>query len=145
MWKLDFNRWGLIGIAALYSYLITHPKPPVLFAVPFFFSLVVYWHLFEQHKTVVDIAEYIKEIEGWIAAGRPNGPGGPEGWEVNLGPSKDRPPSTWWPLRNDALAAELAGVLENDLAVALVMLIKHDAKLRPAYQLCQLALAILNR
>jgi len=97
--RLDFNRWGLIGIAALYSYLITHPKPPVLFAVPFFFSLVVYWHLFEQHKTVVDIAEYIKEIEGWIAAGRPNGPGGPEGWEVNLGPSKDRPPSTWWPLR----------------------------------------------
>jgi hypothetical protein len=27
--RLDFNRWGLIGIAALYSYLITHPKPPV--------------------------------------------------------------------------------------------------------------------
>src|SRR5262249_54146373 len=49
------------------------------------------------------------------------------------------------PLRHDALAAELAGVLENDLAVALVMLIEYDAELRLAHQLGQFPLAILNR
>ena len=36
-------------------------------------------------------------------------------------------------------------MLENDLAVALVMLIEHNAELRPVHQLCQLALAVLNR
>jgi hypothetical protein len=36
-------------------------------------------------------------------------------------------------------------VLENDFAVALVMLIELDAEVRPAHQLGQLALAVLNR
>jgi hypothetical protein len=36
-------------------------------------------------------------------------------------------------------------VLENDLAVALVVLIEHNTEFRPVYQLSQLALAVLNR
>src|SRR5438477_7415450 len=39
------------------------------------------------------------------------------------------------PLRYDAFATEFAGVLENKLAVALVVLIEHDAEFGPAHQL----------
>jgi len=37
------------------------------------------------------------------------------------------------PLRYDALAAKLAGMCKNDLAVALVMLVDHDARTRAAH------------
>ena len=43
------------------------------------------------------------------------------------------------PLAHYPLATELAGVLENDLAVALIVLIEHDAELRFAQELGQLA------
>ena len=36
-------------------------------------------------------------------------------------------------------------MLENDFAIALVMLIEHNPELRPAHQLGQLALSVLNR
>src|SRR6516225_2417394 len=49
------------------------------------------------------------------------------------------------PFWHDALAAELAGVLENDVAITFVMLIEHNAELRPAHQLGQFPLAVLNR
>jgi hypothetical protein len=44
------------------------------------------------------------------------------------------------PLGHNALAAEPAGVLEYDLAVALVVLIEHNAGMRGANQLGQLRL-----
>ena len=48
-------------------------------------------------------------------------------------------------LRYDALAAERASVLKYDLALTFVMLIEHDARMEPAHQLGQLALAVLDR
>ena len=46
---------------------------------------------------------------------------------------------------NDAFAAKLAGVLEHGLAVAVVMLIDHNAGSRGANQSRQFVLAVLNR
>ncbi len=49
------------------------------------------------------------------------------------------------PLGENALAAELAGVLKDDLAVAFVMVIEYDARMRLADQLGELGLALLDR
>ena len=49
------------------------------------------------------------------------------------------------PFRHDALAAERAGVLVDDRAVGLVMLIVDDAAARPVQQLRQRGLALLER
>ena len=48
-------------------------------------------------------------------------------------------------LRHDALAAEAAGVLEHDIAVALAVFVEHDAGMRGANELGELALAVLDR
>jgi hypothetical protein len=48
-------------------------------------------------------------------------------------------------LRHDALAAEHAGVLVDDRAVGIVMLIVGDACMRVAQELGQLAFALLDR
>src|SRR5262249_40582861 len=49
------------------------------------------------------------------------------------------------PLRHNALAAELAGVLEYDAAFAFVVLVEHDAGTRDAHELGKLGLAVLDR
>jgi len=49
------------------------------------------------------------------------------------------------PLRHNAVAAELAGVLEYNVAVAFVVLVEHDAGVRGAHELGELGLAVLNR
>ena len=102
--RLEFNRWGLIGLAVLYAYIFLHPKF-VLFLVPFFFSLVVIWRLYEQHKNVHRIAIYIRDhIERCLAKSRETAdssvPGGPGGWERYLGvPGPgEKTPWVWWPL-----------------------------------------------
>src|SRR5947207_15010124 len=40
------------------------------------------------------------------------------------------------PLRHDALAAELAGVLKENVAIAPEDLVEHNAEIRPAHQFC---------
>jgi len=88
--RLEFNRWGLIGLAALYSYIFTHPKF-VLFLVPPIFCLIVIWHLLEEHKNVVRIAKYIKDdIERWLGA--------TFGWENYLGVPGGKSLWKWSPL-----------------------------------------------
>jgi hypothetical protein len=49
------------------------------------------------------------------------------------------------PLRDDPLTAKLAGVLKDDFAVALVILIEHDTQMWATYQFRELALEIFNR
>jgi hypothetical protein len=44
-----------------------------------------------------------------------------------------------------SLSCEFAGVLKNDFAVAVVMVIEHDARMRGANEPRQLELAVLNR
>jgi hypothetical protein len=44
-----------------------------------------------------------------------------------------------------SLSCEFAGVLKNDFAVAVVMVIEHDARMRGANKPRQLELAVLNR
>jgi hypothetical protein len=91
----------MIGLAALYSYIFTHPKF-VLFLVPVIFSLIVIWHLCEEHKNVARIADYIREdIERWFAAARTAGnspTGGPGGWEKRLGVPGGKSRWKWSPL-----------------------------------------------
>jgi hypothetical protein len=49
------------------------------------------------------------------------------------------------PLRNDPFAAELAGVLIDDIAVADEMLVDDDARMRAAHQFRQRSLALFER
>src|SRR5262249_3933018 len=104
--RLDFNRWGLIGLAGLYSYIFSNPKS-ILFSVPIIFSLIVIAHLIQEHRNVVWIANYISnDLERWLAEPRvpvTNGApvsGGPGGWETQLGRpgTVAKSPLLWWPL-----------------------------------------------
>src|SRR6185503_708501 len=49
------------------------------------------------------------------------------------------------PLRHNALTAERAGVLVEDRAVAVVVLVEDDARMRAAQQISQEGLAVFNR
>lgn len=87
--RLDYSRWGVIGIAALYSYSISNPGYPVLFWVPVFFSILMIGHLNEEHRVVQKTSQYVREqIEPWIAGGK-----APEGWEQF---NKRTEPPRWW-------------------------------------------------
>ena len=48
------------------------------------------------------------------------------------------------PFRHNALAAEFAGVLVDDIAIADVVLAERDAGMGPAYELGQRAFAMLD-
>ena len=89
--RFDFHRWGLIGLAALYSYIFSNPGKPILFWVPVFLSLAMISHLNEEHRMIKVLAGYIKdEVEPWAKGGNQI----PSGWETYL---KRQPiPSLWW-------------------------------------------------
>jgi hypothetical protein len=97
--RLEFNRWGLIALAALYVYIFSHPVKPLLFWVPVFWvpvflSLALIVQLLEEHRMVAKIARYIEEqIEPWIKGVKPP----PEGWEIFLKTPPGNPP--WWRFR----------------------------------------------
>lgn len=99
--RLEFNRWGMIGLAALYSYILNDPKP-TLFVVPIILSIIVIWHMNEEHKNVARIANYIRsDLERWLASPRTAGPpvsGGPGGWETHLGEPGGKSLRWWSPL-----------------------------------------------
>ena len=81
--RLEFNRWGVIGLAALYSYILSHPKP-ILFWVPVGFSIAMIFYYVGSTKSLFGIANYIREgLEPWL--GRPAGVPTPGGWETRLG------------------------------------------------------------
>jgi hypothetical protein len=88
--RLEFNRWGLIGIAGLYSYIFSNPGKPALFWIPVFLSVAMLAHLNEEHRLVCLISEYIKtQYEPWAAGGEKT----PVGWETYL--KCNRTPR-WW-------------------------------------------------
>jgi len=88
--RLEYNRWGLVGLAALYSYLLSHPGNPILFWVPFCLSVAMIVHFNEEHRMVANAATYINtQIERWAAGGD-----APQGWENYLQLPGVHPP--WW-------------------------------------------------
>jgi hypothetical protein len=91
--RLEFSRWGLIGGAALYSYIFSNPGKPALFWVPVGLALAMIFHLNEEHRMVAIMADYIrKQFEPWVAGIGET----PKGWETYLiGARNDR---RWQPL-----------------------------------------------
>lgn len=86
----EFSRWGLIGLAALYSYILANPGRPILFWVPVFLSLTMLAHLNEEHRMIGKMGTYIREqFEPWAAGINKH----PEGWETYLGSQKT---ARWW-------------------------------------------------
>jgi hypothetical protein len=83
--RLDFHNWGLIGLAALYSYIFTNLDKwwsIPLFLVPVGLCASMVAHLLEEHRMVAKAGRYIREeIEPW-AAGKPGAK--PKGWETYL-------------------------------------------------------------
>jgi hypothetical protein len=89
--RLEYSRWGLIGIAALYSYIISHPGSVWLFWVPVLFSVAMIFHFNEEHRMVDKAGAYIKnQIGPWVA-----GKAVPKGWEEFLAEPKNKTPR-WW-------------------------------------------------
>jgi hypothetical protein len=87
--RLEFSRWGLIGLGVLYSYIFSNPGKTILFWVPVCLSLAMLEHLNEEHRMVGKAADYIStQIERWAAGGAT-----PEGWEKYLQSPDDHP---WW-------------------------------------------------
>jgi hypothetical protein len=84
--RLEFSRWGLIGLAALYSYIFSNPGNPVLFWVPVCLSVAMLAHLNEEHRMVDKAGAYIREqLEPWAAGGDKT----PIGWEKYLDLTKN--------------------------------------------------------
>jgi hypothetical protein len=96
--RLEFNRWGLSGLAALYSYIFSNPAKPVLFWVPVGLSVAMIFHLNEEHRMVAKSADYIRNnVEPWCKGGPI-----PRGWETYLKPPLTTTPPLWqvwkrWP------------------------------------------------
>ena len=97
--RLEFNRWGMIGLGALYSDILSNPKP-ALFFVPILLSAVLIYHLYSEHVNVVRIATYIrKELEPWFTEGGAYGsPNLARGWENHLGQPGGKTVWFWSPL-----------------------------------------------
>jgi hypothetical protein len=89
--RQDFNRWGLIGLAALYSYLFSNPGNRFLFWVPVAFSAAVISYLLEEHRMVAKAGNYLANIELW-AAGKSDAP---SGWQKYLADTGHMD-SPWW-------------------------------------------------
>ncbi|MGA2892285.1 MAG: hypothetical protein ABSE22_05405 [Xanthobacteraceae bacterium] len=84
--RLDFHNWGLIALAALYSYILSNPEKswvfPWLFWVPFGLCASMIWHLPEEHRMVAKAGKYIgTELESWIDGRKA---AQPKGWESFL-------------------------------------------------------------
>jgi hypothetical protein len=89
--RLEFSRWGLIGLAALYSYIFSNPGKPVLFWIPVWLSLVMIGHLNEEHRLVHKAGDYIRDqLEPWAKSGH----GIPKGWEKYWACNDN--PAPWW-------------------------------------------------
>src|SRR5215831_10461800 len=87
----EFSRWGLIGLAVLYSYILSNLGKPYLFVVPPALCWIIVFHLHEEFRMVAKAGDYIRDqIEAWIAGTQ----GRPEGWGKYL--TRDlKGPSTW--------------------------------------------------
>jgi hypothetical protein len=92
--RLEFNRWGLLGLATLYSYIFSHLEMRALFWVPVGLSAAMIAHMLEEHRMVAKAGRYIEDqIESWVAGSRTSQP---QGWETYLTSSRSTPtPSTW--------------------------------------------------
>jgi hypothetical protein len=67
----DLNRWGLLGLAAVYSYIFSNLDKRWLFWVPVGLSLMIVELVREEHRMVAKAARYIREyIENEIATER---------------------------------------------------------------------------
>jgi hypothetical protein len=57
----ELNRWGLLGLAVVYSYIFADfDELWLLLWVPVGFSAIIIVFIWEQHKGVAEIAEYIR-------------------------------------------------------------------------------------
>ncbi|HEY0331884.1 MAG TPA: hypothetical protein VGC77_22645 [Rhodopseudomonas sp.] len=87
--RLELNRWGLIWLGVIYSYILANPERAILLWVPVVLSIALIAHFNEEHRMVDCISVYIKEqLEGWAAGGRP-----PQGWETY---KRTLQPRRWW-------------------------------------------------
>ena len=97
--RLEYSRWGLIALAALYGYITSNPENTAVFWVPVALSAAMIFHFNEEHRMVARVADYIREqSERWISGGD-----APQGWETFLQSPGSSVPRWWqkrwpWPL-----------------------------------------------
>jgi hypothetical protein len=86
----ELNRWGLVGLSAIYGYVLPHSDNMFLLGLPVGFSAVMFWLLWEQHGLIYTIGKYIRNsVEPGLSPN--NG-----GWERFWSPNEDRRPLWQW-------------------------------------------------
>lgn len=87
--RLQLNRWGILGMGGVYSYVLSHPDRLQLLWVPVGLSSIILALLISEHRIVAKAATYIRDhIEsrfhvrsragaqsGWETCLVPKGPG----------------------------------------------------------------------
>jgi hypothetical protein len=86
------NRWGLLGLAGVYSFVFSQcEKPSLLFWVPVGLAAAIVAHIFVEHMMVRKIAFYVRDyIEKELAASSSDGTRA--GWERHLRPTGQQLP-----------------------------------------------------
>lgn len=103
--RQEFNKWGLIGLGALYSFIFSNLDKqwafPALFWVPVGLAAAMLWHMLDINKMIAKAGKYIRlDVEPWMR-GEKNEKGEnlskkPRGWETFLEDTKDdKEPSVW--------------------------------------------------
>jgi hypothetical protein len=96
----DLNRWGLLGLAAVYSYIFSHLDKRWLFWVPVGLSIIVIGLLWTEYRLVERIGRYIRDcIEAKVAPkqkfdGVKASIRG--GWERYLAPTEGKRTPLWY-------------------------------------------------
>jgi len=85
--RLELSRWGVLGLAAIYSYIFSNFDKPFLYLVPVGVSGLIWYLVKAELEMVATAGRYITEkIEPMLAAppaGSPAGAPG-EGWATYL-------------------------------------------------------------
>lgn len=96
----DLNRWGLLGLAAVYSYIFSHLDKRWLFWVPVGLSIIIIGLLWSEYRLVARIGRYIRDcIEATAAPKRDfDGVRVPirGGWERYLAPTEENRIPLWF-------------------------------------------------
>jgi hypothetical protein len=87
--RLELSRWGVLGLAAIYSYIFSNfdkPFLPYLYLVPVGLSGLIWYLVRAELEMVATPGRYITEkIEPMLAAPPAGTPGAPgEGWATFL-------------------------------------------------------------
>jgi hypothetical protein len=137
--RLQLNRWGLFGLAVVYSYIFSNVGHPLLLWVPVGLSLVIVALLISEHRSIARAGACIRDhLEPRFAATHRDGTR--SGWETFLVSSETPAPMVsywrWFPtpiwmaiLVCTLLIAAIGDIAPRQSLVPIVIVNANDHKL----------------